>query len=590
MTPHLPSDLSPFEPAAPSRRDVIHQAGLALGAASVPGLPAALVAGLGLAAHEASAAQVPSTRIAVPSPECIAMHRMAFGPRPGDVERVRKIGLNAYIEEQLHPDKADSGSDKRLADFRLHIEYEAGKDNNKAYPAVKEERPLTALAKTPLELGKIIDGSGPAPWAEKVRPRDEVRAATWLRATYSDWQLREVMADFWHNHFNVNTDVDDDRVRVMFPIYDRDVIRRHALGNFREFLGSVAKSVAMLVYLNGHTSKASPANENYARELFELHTLGRINYLNDRYRHWRDVPGAATGKAAGYIDQDVYEAARAFTGWTIGDGRDDWRGGHFPRTAEFYYHAAWHDPYQKRILGVEVEANTPPMSDGERVLDLVAEHPGTATYLATKLCQRLVADVPPASLVARAAETWRKNVDAPDQIARVLRVILTSEEFKRTWGQKVKRPFEAVVAWFRATESEISPNQSLGWMSQTMGQALFNWPMPTGYPDSSDHWASTAGLMGRFNMPLSVMWDGGKVGRWPALMPRPAGVADWDQLARFWELRMLGRPLDDVTHASIVAYLRKDQGETPPLDNPDFAHRVKATASLLAMLPDFHQR
>lgn len=599
MTPHSPAESlstapettapEPTTPGAPSRRSVLSQAGLALGAASVPGLPVALLAGLGLSAEPVEA-QVPATRVTLPSPECIALHRMAFGPRPGDIERVRRMGLSAYIEEQLRPDETDPGSDPKIAAARLAIEYPAGNDNNKPYPAVKEDRPLTALTKAPAELLKLFDGTAAAPWAEKVRPRDEVRVATWLRATYGQWQLREVMADFWHNHFSVNTDVDDDRVRVMLPIYDRDVIRKHALGNFREFLGSVARSACMLVYLNGHTSKASPANENFARELFELHTLGRMHYLNDKYHRWRDVPGATDGKPIGYIDQDVYEAARAFTGWTLGDGRDDWRGGKFPRTGEFYYHAAWHDPYQKRVLGKELDANAPPMKDGEQVLDVVARHPGTAVFLATKLCQRLVADNPPASLVARAAEAWRKHVDAPDQIARVLRVILTSDEFKRTWGQKVKRPFEATVAWFRAVEADVTPNQALVWMTQNMGQALFNWPMPTGYPDTTEHWASTAGLMGRYNLPLAVMWDGGKVARWPALMPRPAGVADWDQLARFWELRMLGRPLDDAKHAAIVAYLRKDQGETPPLDNPDFAHRVKSTASLLAMLPDFHQR
>ena len=155
--------------------------------------------------------------------------------------------------------------------------------------------------------------------AERRRPREEVTAATILRAVHSRWQLREVMVAFWHDHFNVDA-FSADEVSVALPTYDRDVIRRHAFGNFRDFLEAVATSTAMLYYLSNRSSRAGAANENYGRELFELHTLGRDAYLNDRYDRWRSVPGALKGAPVGYIDEDVYEAARAFTGWTVEDG------------------------------------------------------------------------------------------------------------------------------------------------------------------------------------------------------------------------------------------------------------------------------
>ena len=361
-----------------------------------------------------------------PAPEIIALNRVAFGPRPGDAERVRAMGLPAYVEEQLHPRNDDDPLyERHLKAATLHIQYDVGKDNqDRDFAAVNENRALNCIAQSPAELWKLLDPAVARPNEEHVRPLQEVRAATYLRATYSRWQLREVLTQFWHHHFNINAALDDPRVTVMFPAYDRDVIRRHALGNFREFLEAVATSVPMLAYLNNATSKASPANENFARELLELHTVGQEHYFNRVYNRWREVPGAAEGKPIGYIDQDVYEAARAFTGWTLADGADSGRGEVFPNTGEFHYCESWHDPYQKRVLGVEFEPNAPPLSDGRKVLDLLAAHPATARHLCTKLCRRLVADDPPASLVDQAVAVWNAKRDQPDQIAQTVKVIL----------------------------------------------------------------------------------------------------------------------------------------------------------------------
>src|SRR5258708_6681680 len=240
-----------------------------------------------------------------------------------------------------------------------------------------EDRPLTWLSAPIEKLWPLDDQKTMMAHQERIRPAEEVRMASWVKAVYSKWQLREIMVEFWHNHFNINA-FQEPRIACTFPIYDREVIRKNCFGNFRTFLEDVARSTAMQYYLDNFSSKASPANENYARELFELHTLGSDFYFNNLYNRWREVPGASNGKPIGYIDEDVYEAARSFTGWTIADGSGIGKGDNLPNTGRFYYYDGWHDNYQKRVLGVEFDPNQPPLADGLKVLDLVAYHPATA--------------------------------------------------------------------------------------------------------------------------------------------------------------------------------------------------------------------
>ena len=166
--------------------------------------------------------------------------------------------------------------------------------------------------------GRYLTHKSAVSGAERARPRTEVIAATLLRSVYSRYQLKEVISQFWHDHFHVNA-FSDERISVALPVYDRDVIRKNCFGNFRVLLEAVATSTAMQFYLSNYSSRAGAANENYARELLELHTFGRENYLNDNFNSWREVPGALKGQPIGYIDQDVYEVARAFTGWTIAE-------------------------------------------------------------------------------------------------------------------------------------------------------------------------------------------------------------------------------------------------------------------------------
>ena len=242
-------------------------------------------------------------------------NRLGYGPRVG--ERVDG-DADSWLEQQLAAPATDAlGVAQLLSNVRLPIKY--GADKQGRWPAVDEQRPLDVLNAPIEKMWQLFDNKTPRDGQEKGRPRDEVIAASLLRAVYSPYQLREVMTQFWHDHFHVNAYAGD-QISVGLPAYDRDVIRAHALGNFREMIEAVATSAAMQYYLSNHSSRAGAANENYGRELFELHTLGAGAYFNDTYNRWKDVPGALTGKPVGYIDEDVYESARSFTGWTIEDG------------------------------------------------------------------------------------------------------------------------------------------------------------------------------------------------------------------------------------------------------------------------------
>lgn len=519
----------------------------------------------------------------LPPTEIIALNRIAYGPRPGDLDRVRGIGLQAYVDEQLNPNDADDAvCNQRLAAATLKIQYGAGTN----YPAVNENRPLNALNKPLAQLWPLKDH--PA-FPERYRPADEVRAATWIRAAYSKWQLREVLVEFWHNHFNVDA-YGDTRISATWPLYDR-IMRAHCLGNFRTMLQAVAQSIAMQYYLDNAFSKDGPANENYARELFELHTLGADNYLNHLYNRWRDVPGALEGKPIGYIDQDVYEAARAFTGWTIADGRMTSGTLKLPDTGEFTYYDGWHDNAQKRILAYELDSNLPPLYDGLTVLTLLASHPGTAQFVCTKLCRRLVADTPPPALVQRAVDTWIAAKDAPDQIKQTIRTILLSPEFAATWGQKVKRPFELVAAFIRATDANFTPTQALFDQISEMGYRQFAWQPPTGHPDDSEYWLSTNVTLRRWNILLALFGSGLGAAAFNLGAQTPAGATS-RQIVEFWVNRLLGRSVAPEVFAQLLDFMRQGQsGDVPPTGTADeIGKRINNLVALIGMMPDFQWR
>jgi uncharacterized protein (DUF1800 family) len=454
------------------------------------------------------------------------LNRIGYGARPGDVERVRQRGLAEYIEQQLHPERiADSGMTARLAGFDTL---------NMSSRQIADEYYMPAV-KARLQAKKDA-GSDPAagPGAPDGRPRTPERVETArkarevvaeltqqkiLRAAFSDRQLEEVMTDFWFNHFNVFAGKGP--TQEYLTEYERDAIRPHVFGKFRDLLEATAKSPAMLFYLDNWQSADPDAqnarpqarqgggffgrpgrnarigarfpmpmppvapqhpdapkqkrglNENYGRELMELHTLG--------------VDG-------GYTQQDVINVARAFTGWTIAGPR---QGG------SFRFEPRIHDAREKIVLGRRIKAGGG-QSDGEKVLDILASHPSTAKFISTKLVRRFVSDTPPPALVDRAAARFRET---GGDIREVVRTILTSPEFftAAAYRAKVKSPFEFVVSAVRATGTEISDAMPLTQAVRQLGMPLYMCQPPTGYPDKAEAWVNTGALLNRMNFALQLV-------------------------------------------------------------------------------------
>lgn len=519
--------------------------------------------------------------------EQLALNRMGFGPRRGDIDRVKTMGFAAYVEEQLNPDyNNDAACQQRLETATLprHL-WESDGENQRT-----RGQKLTTLNQTLTELWQLFDEDSEEE-DEWWRPLAEVNAATWIRAVYSRWQLQEVLVDFWHNHFNVNAYADDPRILITWPFYDR-TMRQHALGNFRTFLEAVAQSPPMLFYLDNAISRASPANENFARELFELHTLGAEHYVSDRYQNWRDVPRGASGLPIGFMDEDVYEAARAFTGWTVANGEEIGEVEFLPNTGAFHYYEGWHDPYQKRILGVELAPNQSPLVDGQTVLDLVAYHPGTARHICTKLCRRLVTDDPPESLVEQAIATWTATQKEPHQIQQTVRTILLSAEFRGAHPPKVKRPFDLFVSYLRATDADFSPSLDMFGMTESTGHILFGWPTPAGHPDTAQYWLGTHSLLGSWQG-LAALTQGefasvnlDLIGQLPQSLETPRQIVD------YWLHRLIGYPLPESNTRTLIEFIAPDQSPDEPwqISRAEVAERLTQLVPLIAMAPEFRWR
>ena len=467
------------------------------------------------------------------------LSRLCYAAHPEDTAEVRRSGFPSWLDGQLDAKtRADPDLESRIHAFRLQIKYPAGNGEltpaglPKNWGAVDEMRPLAYLD-APLEKAwALLDPKAARPHEEQIRPEQEVMAATVLRAAHSRAQLYEQMVAFWHDHFNVLA-TDDRKVGFALPSYDREAIRPHALGNFRDLVEAVAKSPAMLVYLSNASSRAGAANENYGRELMELHTLGRDAYLNDHYNRWRNVPGAGEGKPQGYIDEDVYEAARAFTGWTIENGQRIDGASELPRTGKFVYVESWHDGYQKRVLASEFEPFAAPMADGRKVLDLVAFHPATARFLSAKLCRRFVSDIPPRSLVDSAAKVWVETAKKPDQIAQVVKHIALSKEFAASRGQKPRSPLALAVTFARATGLDLQPTQPLFHQLGLCGQRLFGWATPDGRPTSADYYFTPEYLRERWVLVSRLAGNAWKTGEPKALKLDHGAAASGEFVSRW---------------------------------------------------------
>ncbi len=345
----------------------------------------------------------------------------------------------------------------------------------------------------------------------RMKPIAETESMTVIRQTYSARQLFEVMVDFWHDHFSVfGWDYDGG---PMFSAFDRLAIRPHVFGNFRTMLQEVGVSASMMYMLDLYSSEAAHPNENYARELFELHTMGAENYGGivqnpDSFNNMNLLGHytAADGEEERlkYVDDDIYEAARALTGWTIS-------GANWPYTpingvalGQFAYNSAVHDQGVKRILARYFPASQG-QADGVTLFDMLARHPRTARHVVTKICKRFVGSNPSTALIDSAAAVFNQAWQAGDQITQVLQVILQSNEFKTGWGTGMKRPALSAVSALRGTGADFTPkpdyNNSIytpteEFMSrlQAAGNKLFYWPAPNGYPDDPIAWSSTGTL------------------------------------------------------------------------------------------------
>jgi uncharacterized protein (DUF1800 family) len=449
------------------------------------------------------------------------LSRAAYGPRPDDVATVARLDRAEWIDTQFALPADNAEVTAALAAHTMPIRYVAGPGEQ----MVDERRPLLALAMTPEQRWAMSDNRRPIAWPERDRPRLELSAATLLRKVVAPDQLRERLVEFWHDHFSVAAQAGG-QVSVSLPDHDAR-IRTHALGNFAALLEAVASSPAMLAYLNNNTSRAGAPNENFARELLELHTLGATAY-HPGARSWRDIPGADQGTPAGYFDGDVWEAARAFTGWTIAAGQRIDGGRTLPRAGEFAYVERWHDGYQKRVLGEELAPFAPALADGRRVIALAATHPATAQHVCGKLARFFLGDAAPPAVAARAEAAFLRHRDAPDQIARTIRALLDGPEATDPALGRVRRPLDITAAAARALAIPLAPKAPLLGEMGKAGQTLFGWPSPDGQTLDGAHYLGGGALRARWTLLLGLAqnwWSTGASPLYPTLAGRPTAEA-----------------------------------------------------------------
>lgn len=456
-----------------------------------------------------------------PTPERIALNRVTFGARDTDIAKVQALGWTAWVEEQLSPPIGDDPGVKQIvADATLRITYGERNDSQGTWPAVDEDRPLNTLGMTSEDLFKIYDDATrnrTLPTAEIVRIADEVTAATWIRNTHSAYQVREFMVDFWHRHFNVSTG-EGQLVQFTLPIYDQEVIRANALGNFTNMVNANARSAAMLFYLDNAVSRATTPNENYARELLELHTLGAGAYLGVTTPPFTGTGQAPTGvNSPGFSDQDVLQASRALSGWTVAMGQRVSGTRTLGSNARFVYEPAFHNRNAGVFMGVDLAALQPAITNadqtggimqGNRVIELASKHVATASFVVGKLAHRIFGDNPPQSVVDAALKTWLDNRDHPEQIKLVLRTFLMAPELQQGPAVKIRRPYEKVIAFARTTNSLIRPTRGMLSVFGGTRDAVFLWGPPNGWPDVNEYWLSTTGLMTQWNTVLTAMANG----------------------------------------------------------------------------------
>jgi|HubBroStandDraft_6_1064221.scaffolds.fasta_scaffold01848_6 uncharacterized protein (DUF1800 family) len=650
------------------------QTGLAL-LFSLVGFAISIQVALGKKKDKATAAQMDQRKQTVH-----VLNRLTFGPRPGELDQVMAIGIDKWIDQQLHPDKIDdSALESRLSPFRTlrmdtremvenfppeqmikavadgkqslpsdplkravyqaQLERYQDKEDRKQQTAVAgpdkvadderarrqqerieaeqkveellemppDQRMKAVLKMSPEEqrvMTSSLQGEKRDEFLEGMNPRqretiealnspqqvvaNELVEGKVLRAIYSDRQLQEVMTDFWFNHFNVFLGKGADR--YLLTSYERDVIRPRALGKFEDLLVATAQSPAMLFYLDnwlsvgpnsdvangipkrankdvkqrirnkGQTSqskgKRNGLNENYGRELMELHTLG-VN--------------------GGYTQEDVTQVARVFTGWTLKQPK---QGGGFT------FEERTHEPGDKVVLGHCIKPKGE--KEGLEVLHILAHHPSTAKFVCTKLAMRFVSDDPPQALVDRMAQTFLKK---DGNIREVLKTMLGSPEFwaPDTYRAKVKTPLEFVVSAVRASGAEVTDATAIARQLQTMGMPLYGMQPPTGYSMKADAWVNSSALLGRMNFALAL--TSGKIKGVQVDSERvPLASDDPQQSLAALENSLLAGEVSQQTHDVISARLQDSKISRRKLDDPARAPNIGLIAGLLLGSPEFQRR
>lgn len=527
---------------------------------NVPGFVAAVVALLHVGSPQLVAAQSPlDHRELAPDQQVIhALNRLTFGAKPGDATRVREIGLDKWVELQLHPERIPDADIERFLSRYSVLEANPN-ELLKSYAVAQRERRLAVERGDTAARPRRRDA--PAAMLDAATSRraviNQIQSARVARAVAGNRQLQEVMTDFWLNHFNVFAQKGPPQPYYLIE-YERDAIRPHAMGKFRGILGAVPASPAMLFYLDnarsmGDTSKPRLAtvnrrralprqqlgrlrqgglNENYGRELLELHTLG--------------VDG-------GYTQQDVIDVARALTGWTIRPPADG--GG-------FVFRPEMHDAGEKTVLGRKLRGGRG-IEDGKEVLDIVARHPSTARYIARKLATRFVSDSPPQSLVDRAAQVF---LETDGDIREVVRSIVTSNAFysDAAYRSKVKSPFAVVVSALRAMNAAPDETARTAQAIALLGQPVYGHQAPNGYPETGEAWMNAGAILNRINFGIAAAsnrFPGADVDAIPTLAA--LSTASREKQVDAVASLMLGGSISPETRAILVS------GENPLLARAD---------------------
>ena len=519
----------------------------------------------------------------------ILLNKITYGPRPSELAQVTKDGLAAFVNQQLAaPNADDPVTQALLASATLPLSYAA----STTYPAKNVNQPIMdiAAAKGPA-LWKLISGGSAIAQQEISIVPQAVRAATWIRAVHSSYGLKEMMVEFWHNHFNVDA-FQANTISAMFPVYDQ-IMRANWNGNFRTFLEAIATSACMGYYLNNVLSRATQPNENYGRELMELHTIGRDHYYDHQYPTWDAVPGALDGKPIGFIDDDVFGAARALSGWTIATGQKIGTKT-YPNDGSFIYVPEYHSTHSARVLSVLLDELTAPQAAGRKVLDLVAAHPATANFVCTKIIRRLHSDNPPQSLIDKAVATFMATGDKPDQLAQVLRTIILAPEFFSTdnAGAKFRRPFERVIGLLRMTGVTVHPQTGLFNAMSATGYTQFNWSPPTGHPDVAGYWLNSNATIKSWNLMLSL-YSGNTPYGVGSLVAQTPDVTSAPAIISYWIQRLLGGTPSINTESALKSDAMGSLGLYPAVASGKEANIETALhrfVALIAASDDFSYR